>query len=457
MDAVTIAQKVRDRAISASEVTEAHLKRIDQVNGKLNAIVRRMDDDARAAALKLDTDGVKGPMAGVAVTSKINTDHAGYPTDNGLVMLRDAVAAGTNATIQGLIDAGGVFVGRTNSPAMAMRFHTDNMVHGATKNPHDETVSPGGSSGGAGAAVATGMCVIAQGNDVGGSVRWPAFCNGIVGLRPSFGRMATIPTNVATPRPFGSELMATNGPLARTVADCRLAFQAMLTDSWDDPWYVPAPLEGPKIAGPIHVALVVNDGLPMHAATVNAVKTAGRHLADAGYIVEEVNPPGLDRVFTLWNRIGITELNSLFKPMLPVINDPGLTASMSAWLEIAPALSVDELLQALVERDLILRAWNQFFKKYPVIVTPSYTQPFMRANEDTEGIDAMRNLLLQGRYLLGLPPLGLPGLAVPVGRHGNMPQGVQIIARRFREDLCFAAGEEIERREGVRPVVDVSW
>jgi len=262
------------------------------------------------------------------------------------------------------------------------------------------------------------------------------------------GRMNTMSTNLSAPRPYGSQLMATNGPLARTVADCRLGFHAMLTNSWADPWSVPASLEWPAIVGPIRVALVVDDGLPLHEAAIKSVKKAGKYLEQAGYVVEEINPPSLDRVFTLWNRIGITDLHNVFRPMLPSLNDPGMTASMSAWMDIIPPMTLNEVMQTFVERDLIARAWNEFLVTYPIIVTPVYTQPFMRVAEDTEGHEAMKNLMLQGRYLLGLPPLGLPGLAVPVGKHGKMPQGVQIISRRFREDLVLDAGEVVERGEG---------
>lgn len=345
LDAVTIRELVRMGAASAREVTESHLTRIDAVNPKLNAIVRRMDDEARAAADSVDAGPKDGSLAGVVVTSKINTDYAGHPTDNGLVMAKDAIANATAPVLRGLGAAGAVFAGRTNSPAMAMRFHTDNVLHGPTKNPYDPSVTAGGSSGGAGAAVAAGMCAIAQGNDVGGSIRWPAFCNGVVGLRPTMGRLNTMSTNPKAPRPFLGQLMATNGPLARTVADCRLGFQAMLTDSWADPWHTPAPLEGPELPGPLKVALVVDDGVPMHEATKTALRTAGRLLEGAGYIVEEVAPPSLDRVFTLWNRLAITELSSGFRPLLPVINDPGLTASVGTWIDIVPSPTADELVQ----------------------------------------------------------------------------------------------------------------
>jgi amidase len=453
-DATTIARMVRNRDVSAREVAAAHLGRIDEVNGSLNAIVRRMDADALAAADKIDRGQSFGPLAGVVATSKINTDHKGYPTDDGVAIARDNMPVGTNATIRGLLDAGCVFAGRTNSPALGLRLHTGNALHGETINPLDPKITPGGSSGGAGVAVATGMCAIAQGNDIGGSVRWPAFCNGVVGLRPSMGRMTFFSTNIASGRGVAVELMATNGPLARTVADIRLALEAMSANGWEDPAWIPAPISFQPPPKPIRVALVVDDGLPMHEVTKAAVRRAGRHLSDAGYEVEEVNPPALDRVFTLWSRISEkTGLDQGVNQLLQLANDDGLTKFITTAGSIFRG-NAAETADVLVERDQILRHWSQFFDRYPVIVMPVYTAPSMRANEDLEGPDAVQRLQESARYLFGLSALGVPALAVPVGEHHGIPHGVQIVARRWRDDLCLDAGDEIQKREGMRPVVD---
>jgi amidase len=452
-DAATIARMVRDKKVSAMEVAKAHIARIDKVNGMLNAIVRRMDDEALAAAKAVDEAKGKGTLAGVVCTSKINTDHFGHPTDNGVVAFKNQMPPGTNPTVQGLMDAGCAFVGRTNSPALAMRLHTGNALHGETKNPLDPKLTPGGSSGGAAAAVAVGMSTIAQGNDIGGSIRWPAFCNGIVGLRPTVGRMPTCPTNIAAQRQLSSQLMSTNGPLARTVGDLKLAFKAMSAPDWDDPNWAPVPLSFPKSKNRIRVALVVDDGLPMHAVTREALKTAGKHLEDAGYAVEEANPPSLERIFTFWTRLSRTGLGGMLTGMLAQINDAGLTKFTQAWTSLTRDPQPNEV-DIMVERDLVLRAWNKFFDTYPLMVMPVFTEPSMRANQDLEGTDAVIKLMSTARYLMGLPALGVPALAVPVGEHEGLPHGVQLVARRWRDDLCLDAAAEIQKREGFRPVVD---
>lgn len=455
-DAVTLARMVRNREVSPTEVVEAQLARIDAVNPRLNAIVRRMDDEARAAAARVAASPT-GPLAGVPVTSKITNEHTGHPTDNGVKPFAGLTATAMSPVLQGLADAGGVFVGRTNSPAMAMRLDTDNALHGRTHNPHRAGITAGGSSGGAAVAVATGMCTVAQGNDIGGSIRWPAFANGIVGLRPTKGRLDTGPTNPEMARPYAGQLMSTNGPLARTVADARVAFHAMVTDQWTDPLIAPVPLELPAPEGRLRVAVVTDDGLPMHEATRTALRTAASHLADAGYDVVEVRPPMLEELFTLWVRIGGTELAGTLMPMLPAIGDEGLTSFFESVMEIQQPLDIAGYLEALRVRDVVQRVWNRFLANHPLVITPTFCAPWMENAADTRGVAAVRTVMDEARYLLGLPVLGLPGLAVPVGSFDGQPQGVTIVGRKWRDDQCLAAGEEIEKREGERVVIDPTW
>jgi amidase len=453
LSATEQAQFVASGRASAVEVAAAHLARIDAVNGQLNAIVRRTDEHALAVAQRIDAGSINGSLAGAIATSKINTDHVPFPSDNGIVALKDNPSTNTAMCIQGMEEAGLVFAGRTNSPAFALRFHTGNDLHGQTFNPHNKAATPGGSSGGAAVAVATGMCAVAQGNDVGGSIRFPAFCNGVVGLRPTIGRMVTGGTN-PNPRMLGASFMATNGPLARTMTDLRATYAAMCKDNWADSAWVPAPHQFSPPHGPIKVALVVDDGHPMHSATLQAIRTAGQHLQDAGYEVEEIAPPSLSDLFGLWMRMSVLEMSTQFFPMVPHIGDSGLTKAIENWLPYFPEPSPQGMFKAYADRELILRAWNAFFAQFHIVVAPVLTKPYMRANEDLEGVEAFGEIITHSRWLLDLPPLGLPSLAVPVSEHEGMPQGVQLIAHTWREDLLLDAGDAIEQREGVRHVVD---
>ena len=190
-----------------------------------------------------------------------------------------------------------------------MRIFTDNALHGRTLNPRDPSVTPGGSSGGAGAATATGIGAIAHGNDIGGSVRIPAYCNGVVGLRTGFGRIPSFNPSAPAGRPIGAVLMAVQGPHTRTVRDARLALQVMARGDRRDWRWNDVPMQGPPPARPIKVAIVPEvPGGQTHPAQAAAVRLAGKHLQAAGYVVEEVLPPDMERGVELWHMICVTDV-----------------------------------------------------------------------------------------------------------------------------------------------------
>lgn len=446
-----VANLVRTKQMSASEVAREHLERIDAINGRLNAIVLRTDDDAVAAARTIDAGDRRAPLVGAIVTTKINTDHAPYPTDNGIKALRSAVPEGVHSCVKGLLDAGMTMVGRTNSPAFAMRSHTDNELHGETLNPHQVDISCGGSSGGAGVAVATGMCHIAQGNDVAGSVRWPAYQNGVLGLRPTIGRM---PTGGSSPVPRGwtASMMATHGPLARTMADLAAGYEAMCSPNWGDPFWVPARRDF-DARTVTRVALVVDDGLPIDPVVVAAIRRVGSLLEDAGYEVVEAAPPMLDVVFSLWKRLSVFDIRLSLVPMLSQIDDAGLKTAISSWAETFPEPTPETFMKALLDRDMVIRAWNAFYELHPLVITPMVSIPTIERGFDVKYSDSGTQFDTFGRWGINLSALGMPALAFPVGFHDGAPLGVQVTAHAWREDLLFEAGRALEDRLGhVAPV-----
>jgi Asp-tRNA(Asn)/Glu-tRNA(Gln) amidotransferase A subunit family amidase len=259
MSAVELAQTIRVGRASSREAVQSVLGRMDAVNAKLNAVVRRMDDEALAAADTADALRAKReplPLHGVPVTVKVNTDQKGHPTDNGVVAFKDVIAPDDAPVVANLRAAGAIVVGRTNVPAFSMRAFSENELHGRTQNPRDRSVTPGGSSGGAASAVAAGIGAIGHGNDIAGSVRFPAFCCGIVGLRVGLGRIPSFNHSAKVARGIGAQLMATQGPLTRTVGDARLALRVMAKGDPRDTRWVDAPLAGPLVARPIKVAIV---------------------------------------------------------------------------------------------------------------------------------------------------------------------------------------------------------
>jgi amidase len=205
-DAVAIARGVRTRRISSREAVLACLKRIDEVNPRVNAVVETRPEEALEAADAADAAVARGdelgPLHGVPVTTKVNVDQAGYATTNGVVAFRDTIADQDSPPVANWRRAGAVFVGRTNTPAFSHRWFTGNDLHGETLNPHNRNLTPGGSSGGAAAALASGMAPLAHGNDYGGSIRYPAYACGVVGLRPSLGRVPAFNGTVRQERPI---------------------------------------------------------------------------------------------------------------------------------------------------------------------------------------------------------------------------------------------------------------
>ncbi len=455
-DATDQARLIRTGRASAREAVASALARLEAVNPQINAVVQFMAEEALAAADAADAKQRRGevlpPLHGVPVTVKVNVDQVGYATTNGIVAFKDAVAKEDAPVVANLRAAGGIIVGRTNLPAFSMRIFSDNALHGRTLNPLDPTVSAGGSSGGAGASVAVGIGAIAHGNDIGGSVRIPAMYNGVVGLRPSLGRVPAFNPSQQVARPFGSQMMAVQGPHTRTVRDCRLALAAMAAGDARDTRWVDAPLEAAPL--PKRVALVVgNPGGTLHPAQAEAVRTAGRHLAAAGYEVEEVSPPDLEAIVQCWLDIGSNELFPALLPRMRQLGDPMAIASMELWNEIVPPSGFEAFLRAIANRDLYIWKWLEFMQTRPLVVLPTMGSLAPVHDLDTT-MAGQREVLDQIRVSLIAPVLGLPSLAVPVGWHGRLRPGVQIMAPRFREDLCLAAGEVIEAAEGVVSPVD---
>lgn len=306
LSATQLADRIRWRAVSAREAAQAALDRLDQVNPRINAVVDHRPDQVLAQADAVDRTIARGedpgPLGGVPVTVKINADQAGFATSNGLTLQRDLIATANSPVVDNLLRAGAVILGRTNAPAFSLRWFTDNRLHGATRNPRDPALTPGGSSGGAAAAVAAGIGHLAHGTDVGGSIRYPAYACGVHGLRPTLGRVPAF--NASGPeRGIGPQLMAVSGPIGRTIADLRLGLAAMAAPDMRDPWWVPAPLEGPPVRR--HAALCLRpDGLAIVPEVEAALLDAGRRLEAAGWTVERIeNTPSLQESSELQGRL----------------------------------------------------------------------------------------------------------------------------------------------------------
>jgi amidase len=454
-----VATAVRTRRISSREAVQAVLQRLDAVNPALNAVTVLLADQALAAADRADA-AVKrgellGPLHGVPVTVKENIDQADQATANGVVAFKDLIAKVDSPPVANWKRAGAVIVGRTNTPAFSLRWHTDNELRGRTYNPWARTRTPGGSSGGAAAAVASGIAPLAHGNDLGGSIRYPAYCCGVAGIRPTLGRVPAYNATVTEDRPIGHQLMSVQGPLARRVADVRLGLGAMAARDPRDPWWAGVPLEGPALARPLRVALTVDPARQgVHRGVAGAVRAAGLALAEAGYAVDEVEPPAVDAVAANWATLVFNEMRHMTLPYIERHGGEDLNRCTELILSGVADLDVDTYMRALAERTRHIREWMVFMDRYALVVGPVSTEPPFEVGFDVKDADTTARVLRAQRLLVAVNLLGLPAVAVPCGLSEGVPLGVQIIGGRYREDLCLDAAEVIEARHGLTTPID---
>jgi amidase len=447
LSASELARSIRWRKVSAREAAEAALQRLDAVNPHINAVVAHRPDLVRQQADAVDRAIARaedpGPLAGVPVTVKINVDQAGFVTSNGVRLQRDLVAKTNSPVVDNLLRAGAVILGRTNSPAFALRWFTSNLLHGNTRNPRDPALTPGGSSGGAAAAVTTGIGHLAHGTDIGGSIRYPAYACGVHGLKPTLGRVAAY--NASSPeRGIGAQLMAVSGPIGRTIADLRLGLAAMAAPDSRDPWWTPAPLEGP--ASPLRATLCLRPGgLLIVKEVETALLDAAQRLAQAGWQVDQIEDvPLLHEAAEVQERLWLGDGFAALADAAEREGDPGALAVVAAFRATAETFEPDVVARALVRRATLTREWLRFLDKHPVLLLPVSSElPF------PDGLDLLDEASFQRVWQAqltqrALPTMGLPALTVATGMIGSVPVGVQVVASRYREDLCLKAGEAIE-------------
>ena len=440
--AMQLAGLIRAREVSSQEVVEAHLGRIAEVNGYVNAITLILADAARAAAVaadKADAWERARPLHGVPFTVKENIDLLGTPTTDGLPAKAEAMPTRNAPIVERMLRAGAIPIGRTNMPELGLRLDTDNPLRGRTRNPWHGALTPGGSSGGEGAAIATGMSPFGLGNDIGGSLRNPAYCCGIAALKPSIGRVPFTPS--MEPLDLGlANALLTDGPMARSVVDLRQGLAILAGRHPEDPQSVDAPLRGP-VPNPRRAALVTAvPGCQLPPATVAEIQRAGAVLADQGWRVEEAQPPELERVTDIWGKVVVGIVDETARAVLrPEVFQ--YVQRLTSHLDPG-AMPVA---QVHVERRLLRRLWSAFLSRYTVAVGPTWTTLPWPIDADLDADDGARLMVDTLRFITPGNLLGLPAVALPTGTDQGLATGVQIYAELYREDLCLLAAEEIER------------
>lgn len=440
--ATELAAMIRSRQVSSREVVEAHLARIEQINPAVNAVTAVLAEQALAAADAADRSEPLGPLHGVPITVKENIDVAGTATTSGLTVLAGAMATTDAPIVTRMRAAGAIPFARTNLPELGLRIDTGNPLRGRTANPWNLALTPGGSSGGEGAALAARMTPFGLGNDIGGSLRAPAFCNGVIGLRPTMHRVPDATSIEPVDGAQCGQLMATDGPMGRSIDDVSLGLDLLNGSDPRDPLSVDVALDrGPL---PRRSAGVVTTGLggPLHPAVVEGVQRAAGALADAGWEIVEIELPDFQMVFEVWNRVMCDDMPGLLGAFGSVI-DPRLVAILEGHMAYPYTVDLAPMAHYPARRGL-MRRWTEAFAATPVIVSPVWPEPQFASDTDLDlGIDFVARML---QFAAPAPLLGLPSLAVPTGLVNGLPTGVQIHADRWNDRWCLEAGRAVEQR-----------
>ncbi|GAA2280927.1 amidase [Nonomuraea roseoviolacea subsp. roseoviolacea] len=446
LTAAEMARLVRTRQVSAVELLQACLDRIEQVNPRVNAVVTLAAEQAMDAAKAADAAEPAGPLHGVPVAHKDLVDAAGIRTTYGSPQYARHVPDADDLIVRRLRRAGAISVGKTNTPEFGTGSHTVNEVFGATRNPYDLSRSAGGSSGGAAAALATGMVPLADGSDMGGSLRNPAsFCN-VVGLRPTPGRV---------PDPSGTAAwytLSVQGPMARTVGDVTLMMSAIAGFDPRSPFaitedFAPDPEEG--VAG-LRVAWSPDlGGLPVDPATAAVTAGAPAVFERLGARVERVDLDLSDaedafRVYRAWYyALAFGDLTGL---------GPNTRWNVERGREVTGA----DLARAERLRSGLYQRMAAFFDTYDVLIAPvSQVPPFPVEEPYVKEIDGvpMPDYLAWMRSAYWISVLHAPAASVPAGFTGDgLPVGVQIVGRPFADAkvLRVAAAFEAATGHGLR-------
>ncbi len=452
--ATETAAAIRQRKISCVEAVQAASERFHAANDEVNAVTVDLSEDALAAARRADdithSGMAVGPLYGVPITIKENTDQQGQSNPNGIPDFANVMATEDAPIVANLRRAGAIIIGRTNTPEFSYRWFTDNPLRGLTTNPWASDRTPGGSSGGAAAAVVLGIGDIAHGNDLGGSLRYPAYACGVATIRPSLGRIPAYNASTPVERPPTIQLMSVQGPIAREVRNVRLALEIMANTDARDPWWQPAPMQGPRLQPPICVALTEEPaGIACHPSVAQALDTAAQHLERAGYAVEAVNPPLVAEIAAAWRNLLMTDTQVMTAQAVREHGSDEINQVLDGYMAASEILDLNGYVNALADRTRRLRAWSVFMETYPLVLAPVSQVPPFPQQEDLQGTERVRQMLDEQSMLYSVNLLGLPSAAVPTGVVDGVPIGVQIIGPRFREDLCLDAAQTIETAVGV--------
>ncbi|HBB33969.1 MAG TPA: amidase [Cyanobacteria bacterium UBA8803] len=437
---------IRTKEVSPLELVQLYLERIQRFNSQLGSYFAVAADMALADAkakteqlAQMEEGSALPPFFGVPISIKDLCSVQGLPCTYGTPVLKDNIAAYDDGVVTRIKGAGFVILGKTATSELGSLPYTEPPGFPPARNPWNLDYTPGGSSGGAAAAVAAGLCPIAQGSDGGGSLRGPAFCCGVVAIKPTRGRISWAPTG---DRQSG---IAMNGPLARTVADAAALLDVMSGYITGDPYWLPNPeipfLEAARQA-PTQLRIAFSTAIPPlgEAAEIcqQSVRETVQLLAGMGHIVES----------------GCPDFTSLVEPF-KTIWQAGVGASgipvaalspMNQWIAQQSG-SAGEYLQAVNQMQVVSRQIVTFFETFDVLVLPVYMHSTIRIGEwaDLPSEETLQKII---SWIAPCPPFnatGLPAIALPTGFDENgLPVGVQLVGRPAAEATLIAVAAQLE-------------
>jgi Asp-tRNA(Asn)/Glu-tRNA(Gln) amidotransferase A subunit family amidase len=454
LPAVELLSMLRQSSISPLELAEEFIREVERVNPSLNAIVDFDADRVRRQAKALTQAApLRGPLHGLPVTVKSSISAAGYRCEIGSTLNRGSIPEQDAPVVARLRAAGAIILGTTNCPEFLMAYETDNLLYGATNNPWDLTRNPGGSSGGEASAIAAGLSAGGLGSDSGGSVREPAHFTGICSLKPTSGR---IPGRGHLPPCVGPfSILGAIGPMARTIADVTLFFQALSGQDPIDPNSPPVPLRTPHFSDlrQIPIGFFEDDGLtPVTDATRQAVQSAAQSLRKQGFRVEPFRPAHLETARRLWWKFFVRAGAMFYAPVIEG-HESQLSPTFRDFLNIAhaePTLSGTELLNAWAECDQVREKLLTEMQQYPILLCPVCSIPAFHhgerqwqvQNQTVTYLDAMR-------YTQWFNLLAAPAAVVPVTRSPEgLPIGVQLAGLPYTDETVLAIANLLDQEFG---------
>lgn len=454
-DALALRDMITSRKVSVLDVIDDHLAAIEAKNPAINAIVTLCTDLARDQARKLDAKihagEPIGPLAGLPVGIKDTTDTKDIRTTYGSKLFANHVPTQDAAIVARIKQADGIIIGKTNAPEFAAGANTVNEVFGATKNPWDRSLSAGGSTGGGAAGLASGFFALAEGTDLGGSLRIPAAFCGVVGIRTTPGLVPYHPNSC----PF--DLFDVEGPMARTVRDLALALNVF---TGTDPLYANAPQTGLTID---ENSLANNDGQALKIAFIGDIANVGtdrnvlsqcqkaaKNLTDFGHIVDEIEldlSAGRSAFTTLRAQWMV---NKHFDKLdrLSELNE-NLAGNIEKGLSQTPL----ELAKAEADREQVWSQMAQTLTDYDVVLTPVCSvNPFPVEQNYPEHINGepMNSYIdwIASTFIISL--IGLPAISVPAGLNkAGLPVGIQVIGQRYSEAKLLKLAQQIETQSNI--------